>query len=179
MSNIAVAKRYAIALFKIAKEHNQLESVEVELRIVKTVFEENKELGILLQSPRISVEKKKDIVKEAFSSASLYVMNTLMLLLDRHRASEVTALVDAYIELANDERGIAEAKVYSVRPLDEAEKAALSASFAKKVGKSSLRIENITDPSILGGLKLRIGNRIFDGSLKGKLERLERELIRN
>ncbi|WP_421382066.1 F0F1 ATP synthase subunit delta [Bacillus salacetis] len=178
MSNIAVAKRYAIALFEIAKEHNQLESIEVELRVVRTVFEENKELGVLLETPRITTEKKKEILKEAFSSASPYVMNTLMLLVDRHRANQVTALIDAFIELANDERGVAEAKVYSVRPLDEAEKAALSASFAKKVGKSSLRIENITDTNLLGGLKLRIGNRIFDGSLKGKLERLERELIR-
>jgi F-type H+-transporting ATPase subunit delta len=67
--------------------------------------------------------------------------------------------------------------VYSTRPLTEAEQQALSATFAAKVGKQSLRIENIVDTNLLGGIKLRIGNRIFDGSLRGKLERLERQLL--
>lgn len=74
-------------------------------------------------------------------------------------------------------KGIADAKVYTVRPLTEAEKEALSVSFAAKVGKKSLRIDNIVDTNLLGGIKLRIGNRIFDGSLRGKLERLERQLL--
>lgn len=99
-----------------------------------------------------------------------------MILIDRHREDYIAEMADHFIELANDERGIAEAKVYSVRPLTEAESEALSSVFASKVGKQSLRIENIVDSNLLGGIKLRIGNRIFDGSLRGKLERMERQL---
>ena len=62
---------------------------------------------------------------------------------------------------ANEEKGIAEATVYSVRPLTADETEAISASFAAKVGKHSLNIENIVDTDLLGGLKIRIGNRIF------------------
>ena len=68
--------------------------------------------------------------------------------------------------------------MYSVRPLTEDEQTALSSSFAKKVGKQSLRITNVTDENLLGGIKVQIGTRIYDGSLQGKLTRLERELIR-
>ena len=83
-------------------------------------------------------------------------------------------MADHFIEMANDARGIAEATVYSIRPLTEAENEAAFFNICKEVGKKSLRIENIVDSNLLGGIKVRIGNRIFDGSLRGKLERLER-----
>jgi F-type H+-transporting ATPase subunit delta len=177
MSSSTVAKRYALALFQLAKEHQLLDQLEQELRVVKEVVTQNKDLNAVLKSPKLSIEKKKEILKEAFSSVNPYVLNTLMILIDRHREDYIADMADHFIQLANDERGIAEAKVYSVRPLTEAEREALSSAFASKVGKQSLRIENIVDSNLLGGIKLRIGNRIFDGSLRGKLERLERQLL--
>lgn len=177
MSSSAVAKRYALALFQLAKEHRLLDQMEQELRVVKEVIIQNNELKAVLKSPKLPNEKKKEILKEAFSSANTYVLNTLMILIDRHREDYIADMADHFIELVNDEKGIAEAKVYSVRPLTEAESEALSSVFAAKVGKQSLRIENIIDSNLLGGIKLRIGNRIFDGSLRGKLERLERQLL--
>jgi F-type H+-transporting ATPase subunit delta len=177
MSSSAVAKRYALALFQLAKEHQLLDQMEQELRVVKEVIIQNKDLNAVLKSPKLPIEKKKEILKEAFSSVNTYVFNTLMILIDRHREDHIADMADHFIGLANEERGIAEAKVYSVRPLTEAERDALSSVFASKVGKQSLRIENIVDSNLLGGIKLRIGNRIFDGSLRGKLERLERQLL--
>lgn len=177
MSNATIAKRYAVALFRLAKEKNLLDQMESELRVVKEVYSQNAGLSVVLKSPKLTNEKKKEIIKQAFSNASVYVLNTLMILIDRHREDYIVAVADYFIEFANEERGIAEAKVYTTRPLTEAEQQALSATFAAKVGKQSLRIENIVDTNLLGGIKLRIGNRIFDGSLRGKLERLERQLL--
>lgn len=177
MSDSLVAKRYALALFQLAKEHQLLEQVEVEIRVVKDVFANNPDMNAVLKSPKLSKEKKKEILKEVFASASPYVQNTLMILIDAHREDEIPEVAEGFIELANEERGVADAKVYSVRPLTDPEREALSLSFAKKVGKKSLRIENIVDSNLLGGIKLRIGNRIFDGSLRGKLDRLERKLL--
>ncbi len=177
MSKGIVAKRYALALFQLAKEQQTLDQTEAELRVVKQVFSSNKEFMTFLTSPKITVENKKQIVKDAFSTSSQAVLNTLFLLIDRHRETIVTDVVDQFIELANDERGIAEAQVFSVRPLTEAEEAGVSAVFAKNVGKSALRIQNFIDKSLIGGVKVRIGNRIYDGSVSGKLERLERNLI--
>lgn len=179
MSKEVVAKRYAVALFQLAKEQNTLDQFEAELRTVKQVFSENADLQSVLKNPKLSINDKKDIVKSAFASFSQMVLNTLSILVDRHREEIITEVADEFIQLANEERGIADARVYSVRPLSEDEKAALSSVFAKKEGKSSLRIENIIDKGLIGGVKLRIGNRIYDGSINGKLERLERELIAN
>lgn len=177
MSNSMVAKRYALALFQLSKEKNLLAQVEEELRVVKEVLINSDDLNAVLESPKVSVAKKKEIIKDSFSKVNPFVMNTLMILIDRHRQDQMVEVADQFLELSNEEQGIAEAKVYSIRPLTEDESEALSTSFAAKVGKKSLRIENIVDPELLGGLKIRIGNRIFDGSLRGKLNRLERKLL--
>ncbi|MEQ2528520.1 F0F1 ATP synthase subunit delta [Robertmurraya yapensis] len=177
MSSSGVAKRYASALFQLSKEHNLLDQMEAELRVVKEVLVDNAELNAVLKSPKLPIEKKKEILKNAFLHVNTYVLNTLMLLIDRHRVNEITAVADEFIQLANEDRGIAEALVYTIRPLTDEEREALSSTFAKKVGKTSLRINNIVDSNLLGGVKVRIGNRIFDGSLSGKLERLERTLL--
>ncbi|MGG3469477.1 F0F1 ATP synthase subunit delta [Neobacillus pocheonensis] len=177
MSNSMVAKRYASALFQIAKEQQILSNVEEELRVVREVLDYNADLKAVLKSSKLTNEKKKEIIRNAFSSVNAYVLNTLMILIDRHREDEIVEVVNQFIDLANEEMGIAEAKVYSIRPLTDAERDAVSTTFAEKIGKKSLRIENIVDSDLLGGIKLRIGNRIYDGSLRGKLDRLERKLL--
>ncbi|MGJ7920750.1 F0F1 ATP synthase subunit delta [Neobacillus sp. LXY-4] len=178
MSNSAVAKRYALALFQLSKEHQLLDQMETELRVVKEVVTNTPGLIALLKSPKLPKDKKKEILTGAFSSVNPFVINTIKVMIDRGRADNIAALADQFVELANEERGIAEADVYSIRPLTAVESEALSSSFAGKVGKKSLLINNIVDSNLLGGIKLRIGNRIFDGSLSGKLERLERQLLR-
>ncbi|WP_019153959.1 F0F1 ATP synthase subunit delta [Robertmurraya massiliosenegalensis] len=177
MSSSSVAKRYATALFQLSKEHQLLDQMEAELRVVKEVVVENADLQAVLKSPKLPIEKKKEILNGAFSKLNTFVLNTLMLLVERHREDDIAQVADEFIQLANEQRGIAEATVYTTRPLTDSERASLSLTFAKKVGKSSLNITNMVDSNLLGGVKIRIGNRIFDGSLSGKLERLERKLL--
>ena len=177
MSNTMVAKRYASALFQIANEQQVLGQVEEDLRVVKEVLEYNPDLKAVLQSSKLTIDKKKEIVKNAFASVNVFVLNTVLVLIDRHREDQIAEVTDQFLELANEAMGIAEAEVYSARELTDAEREALSATFAAKIGKKSLRIENIVDSNLLGGIRLRIGNRIYDGSLRGKLDRLERKLL--
>lgn len=178
MSISAVANRYAFALFQLAKEQQLLDQLEDELRVVKKVVSENKQFFTVLSSPKLLNEKKKELIQSAFGSFHPFIVNTIMLLVDRHREENIALLADQYIELADMEKGIASAVVTSTRPLTEEESKALTTAFAAKLGKKSLRIENKVDSNLLGGVKLRIGNRIYDGSLQGKLERLERQLQR-
>lgn len=177
MKDIGVAKRYALALFQIAKENGQIDQLEEEIRVVKTLITSSPEWNQFLKSPSISLEKKKELVKTAFVSVSQHVQNLLMLLIDRHREDIIPSICDYFIDSVNELKGIADAKVYSVRPLSSDEKNAISATFAAKVGKISLNIDNIVDSNLLGGIKVRIGNQIFDGSLKGKLDRLQKQLL--
>lgn len=177
MSQNIVAERYALALFTLAKEQNIVQDLLAEMRTVKKVLSENPSFITLLASPKLTIQEKKNVLKDVFSKTSPVIVNTLMLLLDSQRQEEMANVAEAYIDFANEENGIEDAIVYSARPLTSDESQAISASFAVKVGKRSLNIENVVDSNLLGGLKIRIGNRIFDGSLRGKLDRLERTLI--
>ncbi|MBS4200694.1 F0F1 ATP synthase subunit delta [Bacillus sp. FJAT-49732] len=177
MSQNIVAERYALALFQLAKEHNLVQQIEEELRVVRKSVSENASFITLLTSPNLSLHEKKNVLQTVFTNVSPFVSHTLQLLIDRHRQSDILDVAEAFIELANKENGVAEATVYSTRPLTATEVESISASFAPKVGRRSLNIENIVDTNLLGGLKIRIENRIYDGSLRGKLDRLERTLI--
>jgi F-type H+-transporting ATPase subunit delta len=172
-----VAERYALALFEVAQKHGSSLDIEHDLREVKKVFEMTPELYNLIVSPKLSAEKRRNLINEVFNEANPFVVNTLQLMAERKRLDEVGSLADEFVALSNDAQGIEDAKVYSTRPLTEEERASISSIFAKKIGKQSLRIENIIDPSLLGGLRLQIGNRIYDSSVSTKLARLQRQLI--
>ncbi len=177
MSNSIVAKRYALALFELCQEKKNLDTVVEEARLIIEVFSTNEELLSFLKHPKISFQQKKQMLADAFANLSTELKNTLMLMVERKRIPEIAQMAEDFVELSNEEKSVADAQVYTIRPLTEAEREAVSATFAPKVGKKSLRIDNIVDRDIIGGMKLRIGNRIFDGSVSGKLNRLERQLL--
>ncbi|MCY8523369.1 F0F1 ATP synthase subunit delta [Bacillus atrophaeus] len=176
MSGSAVSKRYASALFDIALESSQINEIEEELKVVKEVFQNEKALNDVLNHPKVPAAKKKELVQNAFGSVAQPVLHTIFLLIDRHRTSIVPDLTDEFVKLANKVRQTEDAIVYSVKPLTDAETKSLSQVFAKKAGVASLRIRNEVQTDLIGGVKVRIGNRIFDGSVSGKLERIERQL---
>jgi len=177
LSQSVIANRYAIALFELAQKTGQITEVHENLHVVKEVYQDNIELKQLLENPKLSMVEKKDLLTSLFKGANPLILNTLFVLLEKDRMNELVSLVNEFHELANDVSGIADAEVYSTRPLTEQEKTAISTTFANKIGKQSLRIENIIDERLLGGIRLQIGNRIYDSSLSAKLERLKKELI--
>lgn len=177
MSDSVVAKRYASALFDLGQEKSKLDQFEEEIRTIRDVFRSNEQLLTFLKHPKIDLDKKKQLIKEAFQGFSQEVTNTLFLIIDRHREEIISDMSDWFIKLTNDARGIAEAEVYSVRELTKDEEKAIQDVFTKKLNVKALHIHNVIDPSILGGVKLKIGNRIYDGTVSGKLERIERNLV--
>lgn len=173
-----VGKRYAVALFELAKDHQKIDSIEQELLVVKDILSGDNDLEMFLHHPKVATEKKKAFIQEVFSSQlSDVVLNTLLLLIDRKREGMIPSMVEQYISLANQERGIADAVVYSVNPLSEEEKTALTETFAKRLDKKTLRIDNKIDSELIGGIKLVVENRVFDGSVLNKLNRIKKQLV--
>src|SRR5690625_304229 len=172
-----VAKRYADALFQLATEKSIDEKLISELQTVKQVFQDDDQLSSFLNHPRVTNEKKLQLIDTSFEKLNKYIVNTLKLLVERHRIDNVTAIVDEYNHLYNEANGIAVATVYSTRALTDDEKAQLEASYQKRFNKKQVTIENEVDPSLLGGMKIRVGNTIYDGSIQGKLNRLKQNIV--
>ncbi|GLC87922.1 F0F1 ATP synthase subunit delta [Lysinibacillus piscis] len=177
MSNSTLAKRYAQALFELAQQKNILTEVGSDLQELTKVLNVSPELLTLLSAPKFSIERKKQIIADIFVGATPEFIHTIQLLVEKKRVNEVKLIAEAYAEFAAQAQGIANATVFSTRELTAEESANISTAFATLVGKHSLNITNEIDPSLLGGIRVQIGNHIYDSSVASKLERLKRELI--
>ncbi|RKQ34375.1 F0F1 ATP synthase subunit delta [Oceanobacillus halophilus] len=177
MSEALVAKRYAEALFTLGQEKLYLDKFVEEFSVVREVFETNEQLVTFLTHPGINNGKKKELIDKSFQGFQKDVVNTIKLLVERHHTVVIPAIIDAFLQRVNDAKGIADATVYSVRELTDDEKLKVKESFVKRLNKQEIRIQNIVDPSLMGGIKIRVGNTIYDGSISGKLKRFERNIL--
>ncbi len=176
MSENVIAKRYADALFQLGLEKSTLEQYVEDLTVIREVFSDNKELNTFLLHPKVNGEQKEQFIAKCLSGLHTDVVNTVKLLVERHRTTLIPSVVDAFIKYVNDAKGIEVATVYAVRELSEDEKQKLKVSFAKRLGKNTIEFKSVIDPSLIGGIKIRVGNTIYDGSISGKLHRMERKI---
>lgn len=169
-----VAKRYAKALYGAAVEKGITLEVEEQLKAVVQVLHHDQEVKRFILSPRISQSDKLSVLRTALlDKVSPTVMNTVELLVEQGRTDIFAELLDTYIKIEGDALGIGDATVYSTYALSEEEKAHVAAEFGQLV-KRTIRVTNVVDTSLLGGLKVVIGDTLYDGSLAGKLDRLEK-----
>ncbi|NMM54363.1 F0F1 ATP synthase subunit delta [Paenibacillus aquistagni] len=170
----AVAKRYAKALFELAQEKNTVLETEQQLEFVVQAITSNHDLQLLLTTPKIDMEGKMNVLRETFKDqTSDTVLDTVQLLIERGRIQVLNDVLDSYVRIASAAINVADAIVTSAVPLPDAEKESVAATFGKQLNKK-IRIKNIVDPSIIGGLQVRIGDRLYDGSLSGKLKQLQK-----
>lgn len=173
---LTAAKRYARALYEAAKEKNSVNVVMDDLKNAVAVIENQKDLNVLLNHPNIETSAKTGLLKQIFAgNESDLALNTLVLLVERKRSELIPMVYEQFVKIANEALGRAEATVYSAKALTEEESAAVAAKFTNLTGKS-IQITNILEPGLLGGIKVRIGDKLYDGSLSGKLERMEKVL---
>src|SRR5690625_5005089 len=149
MSESVVAKRYAEALFQLGEEKNTLDQLVDEFQLIKDIFNDNEQMVTFLKHPRIKEGQKKQIIQEVFKEFHVDVLNTILLLVERQRIDIAPSIVDHFISLVNDAKGIAEATVYSVRELSSDEKKALEGILSKRFGKKAIKFDNVVDPAIL------------------------------
>lgn len=178
-SDTVVAKRYAKALFEVAQARNMVREVEEELKKISDTVDSVPELLEFLSHPKISEDDKTALLQKAFSD-QLHdeVMNTLRLLIERRREAVLRVLYSEYVHIANSALEQADATVTTISPLSEEEQRKVSEQFRKVTGKT-IRVHNVIDSIILGGMQVRIGDRLYDGSLSGKLARLQKKLQQN
>ncbi|MCY9660444.1 F0F1 ATP synthase subunit delta [Paenibacillus chondroitinus] len=177
MSDIVVAKRYARALFEVAKDKGIISQVEEELKSVASAIRDNADLQKFLNHPNIGNTVKTDLLKQIFEGkVSEPVWNTLLVLIDKGRQAILSVLVVDYVKIANEALGQASATIYSAFTLTEAQQAEIASHFSKVTGKT-IRVATVVEPKLLGGIQVRIGDRLYDGSLAGKLDRLSKALV--
>jgi F-type H+-transporting ATPase subunit delta len=172
-----VAMRYAGSLFELAVESKALVSVEKDLGSIASMISGSTDLKRVLSSPIFSASDQEGAVKALAAKAkvSSLVTNFLRLVAKNRRLSAIPHMISAFTSLAAEHRGEASAEVTSAHPLSDAQKKELAATLKSTAGKDvSLNVS--VDPSLLGGLIVKMGSRQIDTTLRTKLNSLKNNL---
>jgi F-type H+-transporting ATPase subunit delta len=174
-----VGERYAQALFDLAIEQKTAASVEADLKSLKAAIADSRDLRILLSSPRFSAEDKGKGLGAIAAKAKLgpTTRKFLGLLAANGRASALSEVITGYERLAAAARGAVSAEVTTALPLTAAQAKGVAAALRQALGKDP-EITTKVDPALLGGIKVKVGSRLFDASLKSKLDTLKFALKR-
>ncbi len=174
MSASAIAKRYAKALVELGAEEGAVDRFQTALTGVETAFKTSPELVAVLANPAYSLEAKREILKDVAAKLDLptTMVNFLLLLQERNRMSALSQIALAYDALANERSGVLRAKVTAAMELTEAEVAGIKQALAAKTGKQ-VQLTVAVDKSLIGGVVTQIGDKVFDGSVKTQLARIE------
>ena len=171
--------RYAQALFDLANDENKIAAVEADLKSLKAMLADSRDLRVLLASPAFSAQDKGKglaavAAKAGFDSTT---RKFLGLIAANGRASAIGSVITAFQALSAARRGVVSAHVTTAMPLSADQARGVSAALRQALGKDP-EIETHVDPSILGGIKVRVGSRLFDASLGTKLDSLKFALKR-
>lgn len=171
-----VARRYAEALFEFAQEKGRLAEIEREFMQVTEVVKNTPGFREWLANRLVPPEAKKEIFARVFTSlVSPPLKNFLLILADRRREVYLEEIHTAFRKLSDQARGVIEVKVKSAVTLSPGQLGALEERLAQITG-GTVRVKAEVDPNLLGGLVVRIGNRVVDGSLKTALVKLKENL---
>jgi ATP synthase F1 delta subunit len=166
---------YAEALFDVAKENDKLDEIHEQLAQVVDALNEHRELQVFFFSPYFTSAEKREGISKAFVGAEPELVNFLELMAEKHRMPAVFAARSIFEELWAAERKRLEVRLVSAVELDEKVIKKVGEEIERRTGRE-IDLEATVDDNILGGLVLRVGNMIWDASVRGRLERLRREV---
>lgn len=177
MQGGTAAYRYAKALFGLAQDEHRHREVRVELENLVALFDGHRELREALLTPLHPASERKAALKAIAASVSTspLVQNFLAYLIDQRRLIDFGAIVEAYGEFADENEGLVTAQVVSASPLDDRRKDRLRRALSERTGQE-VRLEIEVDPKLIGGAIAKIGDLVFDGSLRTQLSQLRATL---
>ena len=179
MSVSALTRRYAKALVELGVEHKALEAYGDELTRVMDVLSQEDLFRQLLDSPTLDLVKKEAMLADFCKAMELSEGMTkfLGLLLSKGRIGFLGQIAENYRQLADELSGILSARITSAVDLDDVQQQAIATSLEKQTGKQ-VAISVRVDAELIGGLQAEIAGRLFDGSVKTQLKRIEESLTK-
>jgi len=168
-----VALRYASALFDLAREENALEAVDADVSSLRAMLAESEDLSRLVASPIFTAEEQIAAIGAVMDKAEIsgLTANFVKLTIKNRRLFALPGMLKAFHEILADFRGETIAVITSAEPLGDAHLDALREALAEKAG-GTIKLETHVDPSLIGGLIVRLGSQMIDTSVKTRLQGL-------
>ena len=171
-----VSKTYGDALFEVALEKNQLDEFLDEVKAAQTAIEENKELFKLMSHPKIVKEEKSRSSQTFYRKVSEELVGLLRMIVDKGHFEQVDSVFTYFIDEVKEYKNIGTAYVTSAMELSGAQKAAVEKRLLETTKYVKFEMHYDVDAELIGGMVIRIGDRVVDSSVRTKLYDLTREL---
>ena len=168
------ARRYAEAAFQVALSADALDRWQSDLAMLGEAVA-IPELRAVVEHPAIPFAEKARVVRRAVSDVEPEALNLVLLMIRRGRPGAIVPMRRHFNELVRRHRGVARAEIRSALPLDPGDRAELTAVLQRLAGRTVELTEHV-DPSLIGGVSVRIGDQLFDASVRSRLERLRSRL---
>lgn len=176
MVNQTLARRYAIAISSLAREQDSVERVGADLKTIDAALGAPGLVRDFFESPVIDRPSKERALREVFDGkVHPIALHSLLLLVRKRRESFLGTIVAEYLALERKARGVELLTLETARPLAPAEHESLLARLETVYGKK-FEVTEVVDPSLIGGLRIMMGDRRIDASISGRLDALAREL---
>lgn len=179
MSDSRLSKRYARALFNLGQEDGSFDLYGQELEAFTNFCRENPEFGNAISNPIFAVGDRKEILQKVLSQSDFsdLVKNFLNLLLDKDRIGVIDAITENYARFTDEASNIAHAEIISAKPLKDETLGKIMKSLEGLTSKK-IKSEVKEDPELIGGVVVKIGDLVLDGSVKAQLEGLKESFKR-
>lgn len=177
MRDETIARNYAETLFELADRNNELEEYGVAIETVALLIEEDPKIRLFLETPRIDDEDRKQVVRDAFSTAlPKHVVNFVLVTIDKRRQRLLPTISSEYQALLDERLGREHVQVTVARAVDDSTRQVIAERLSAVLGKKAIPHIRVR-PEILGGLVVRTGDTIYDGSVRRRLEGMRRRLL--
>ena len=168
---------YAQALFAVAQAEDQLDQVEDELFRFGKIVESRPDLREALGDANLPAERRRALLRELLGTkASPHTLSLLEFLIERGRGKDLPRILDALSEVAAEQRRKQVAEVRTAVPLKAEQRKRLQEALSKATGKD-LEVKVVVDPSVIGGVVARVGDQVFDGTIRRKLDEAREQLV--
>jgi F-type H+-transporting ATPase subunit delta len=169
------ARRYADAALQLGRADRNLDAWEGDLATISELLQ-NRELRRILEHPVVPYAAKEQLLQKIAGSAiSTEALSLVLLMIRRGRPGAINRMITSFTELLRRERGIVLAEVRTALPLDDAQRGSVEERLAELTGET-IEMNEVVDSSLIGGIAVRIGDRLYDASVRSRLERLRARL---
>lgn len=173
-----IAVRYAQGLFELTEEMNTVKKTKEEVEALQKVLADNPDVELFFRAVKVTKQEKRNFIDQVFGkTCSHELVSFLKLLIDKGRIYCLDEILDDYVQMADEKLGIVRAVVSFARPLDEKQMEQIRTALEKKMGRTVI-LTNRTDPSLIAGIKVTVGNRVTDITMATKIETMRNALLK-
>lgn len=173
------AKVYGDGLFDLAMEKQEVDAFSEEVQALSLILKENAELSKLMGHPQVSKEEKIQMVKDIFAGRIREeLLGFLVLIVEKGRYGEVQAILDYFMDMVYEYKKIGKAQITTAVPLRELQKRVAKERLLETTGYEQMEIDYQVDEALIGGMVIRIKDRVVDNSIRTRLDTLTRDLLK-